>query len=60
VLLCDRPVVSGATLNAVILEKEDVRLVGIDDDVGDAYRTVVATLRKIAADRHLDDDYYRD
>jgi hypothetical protein len=64
VLLYDRPSLTGATLNAVVLDEGEVALVDLDMDIGDGYKQVMSTLREIAAANMEDDDdggdYYRD
>jgi staphylococcal nuclease domain-containing protein 1 len=60
VLLYDRPTVNSETLNAVLLDQADVRFAEADFDVGDPYKPLVATLKQIAADRNLEENFEDD
>jgi hypothetical protein len=57
VVLYDRPSIDAPSLNYLILERPDVTFADADFDIGDEYTPLVDSLRRLSADRNLEDDF---
>jgi hypothetical protein len=57
VVIYDRPAVTAESLNFVILEQADVGFAEADFDVAKEYVPLVNSLRQLAAERNLEDDF---